>query len=169
MNFIDTKEYSLTSYEENRMTLNRFINESSICKYILKIKDEEERKYSRQYHQELGSLLMGLYYNCKEYPRYSYVLDGKHFIYNIDKKQEFYFFTGISFQSRDLLLDTIKNELLDWVQPDTHLFEEDRKEKDVEFGKLSQLIMDEMSKIKKKKLNYYMTIDPIGKKTIHLS
>ena len=41
MNFIDTKEYSLTSYEENRMTLNRFINESSICKSILKIKDEE--------------------------------------------------------------------------------------------------------------------------------
>ena len=44
MNFIDTKEYSLTSYQENLMTLNRFINESSICKYILKIKDEEERK-----------------------------------------------------------------------------------------------------------------------------
>ena len=161
-------QYSLTSYQENLMTLNRLINESFICKYILKIKDEEERKDSQQYHQELWSLLMGLYYNCKELPRYSYVLDSKHFIYNKDKKSEFYFLTGISFQSRELLLDTIKNELLDWV-PVTHLFEEDRKEKDVEFGKLSQLIMDEMSKIKKKKLNYYMTIDPIGDKIIYYS
>lgn len=148
---------SLTSYQENLMTLNRFINEPFICKYILKIKDEGERKDSCQYHYELWSLLMGLYYNCKELPRYSYVLDSKEFIYDSDKKTEFYFFTGISFQSRDLLLDTIKNELLDWISPVTHLFEEDRKEKDKEFGKLSKLIMDDMSKLKKKKLNCYMT------------
>ena len=162
-------QYSLTSYQENLMTLNRLINEPFICKYILKIKDEEEKKDSQRYHQELWSLLMGLYYNCKELPRYSYVLDSKHFIYNKDKKPEFYFLTGISFQSRDLLLDTIKNDLLDWIPPVTHLFEEDRKEKDLEFGKLSQLIMDEMNKLEKKKLNFYMTIDPIGEKTIYFS
>jgi len=160
---------SLISYQENLMTLNRFINEPFICKYILKIKDEEEKKDSQQYHQELWSLLMGLYYNCKELPRYSYVLDSKHFIYNKDKNPEFYFFTGISFQSRDLLLDTIKNDLLDWIPQVTHLFEEDRKEKDLEFGKLSQLIMDEMNKLEKKKLNFYMTSDPMGIKTIHFS
>ena len=149
-------EYSLTSYQENLMTLNRLINEPFICKYILKIKEEEEKQENYQYHNELWSLLMGLYYNCKEYPRYSYVLDSKHFIYNIDKKPEFYYLTGISFQSREILLDTIKNDLLDWVPPLTHLFEEDRKEKEIEFGKLSQLIMNEMSKLKKKKFNCYM-------------
>lgn len=164
-----TNQYSLTSYQENLMTLNRLINEPFICKYILKIKDEEERKDSQGYHNELWSLLMGLYYNCKELPRYSYVLDSKHFIYNIDKKKEFYFFTGISFQSRELLLDTIKNELLDWIPPVTHLFEEDRKEKDKEFGKLSKLIMDEMNKLEKKKLSCYMTVDPIGIKNIHFT
>lgn len=150
-------QYSLTSYQENLMTLNRFINEPFICKSILKIKDEEERKDSQQYHQELWSLLVGLYYNCKELPRYSYVLDSKEFIYDIDKKQEFYFFTGISFQSRELLLDTIKNDLLDLIPPVTHSFEEDRKEIDAEFGKLSKLIMDDMSKLEKKKFNCYMT------------
>ena len=66
-------------------------------------------------------------------------------------------------------MDTIKNELLDWIPPVTHLFEEDRKEKDLEFGKLSQLIMDEMNKLEKKKLSCYMTSDPIGIKTIHFS
>jgi len=162
-------EYGLTSYQENLMTLNRLINEPFICKYILKIKDEEEKKDSQGYHNELWSLLMGLYYNCKEYPRYSYVLDGKHFIYNIDKKLEFYYLTGISFQSREILLDTIKNDLLDWVPPLTHLFEEDKKEKDKELGKLSNLIIVEMSKLEKKKLNFYMTIDPEGKKVIHFS
>ena len=162
-------QYSLTSYQENLMTLNRLINEPFICKYILKIKDEEEKKDSQGYHNELWSLLMGLYYNCKEYPRYSYVLDGKHFIYNIDKKLEFYYLTGISFQSREILLDTIKNDLLDWVPPLTHLFEEDKKEKDKELGKLSNLIIVEMSKLEKKKLNFYMTIDPEGKKVIHFS
>ena len=162
-------EYSLTSYQENLMTLNRFINEPFICKYILKIKDEEEIKDSYEYHQELWSLLMGLYYNCKGLPRYSYVLDSKHFIYDKDKKPEFYFLTGISFQSRDLLLDTIKNDLLDWTPPVTHLFEEARKDKDKEFGKLSRLIMDEMSNLEKKKLNCYMTSDPMAIKTIHFS
>ena len=161
--------YSLTSYQENLMTLDRFINEPFICKYILKIKDEEEIKDSQGYHHELWSLLMGLYYNCKELPRYSYVLDSKHFIYDKDKKPEFYFLTGISFQSRELLLDTIKNDLLDWTPPVTHLFEKARKDKDKEFGKLSRLIMDEMSNLEKKKLNYYMTSDPMGIKTIHLS
>lgn len=162
-------QYSLTSYQENLMTLNRFINEPFICKYILKIKDDEERKDSQQYHQELWSLLMGLYYNCKELPRYSYVLDSKHFIYNKDKKPEFYFLTGISFQSREILLDTIRDDLLDWIPPVTHLSEEARKVKDKELGKLSQLIMDEMNKLEKKKLNCYMTSDPMGIKTIHLS
>lgn len=164
-----TNQYSLTSYQENFMTLNRLINEPFICKYILKIKDEEEKKDSQEYHHELWSLLMGLYYNCKELPRYSYVLDSKEFIYDIDKKKEFYFFTGISFQSRELLLDTIKNELLDWIPPVTHLFEEDRKEKDIEFGKLSKLIMDDMNKLEKKKFNYYMTEDPLGEKMIYYS
>lgn len=162
-------EYSLTSYQVNLITLNRLINEPFICKYILKIKDQEEKKDSQQYHCELTSLLMCIYYNCKEYPRYSYVLDSEKFIYKCDKKPEFYFLTGISFQSREILLDTIKNELLDWIPPVTHLSEEDRKVKDQEFGKLSQLIMDDMGKLEKKKLNYYMTIDPNGKKIIYFS
>lgn len=152
--------YSLTSYQENLMSLNRFINESSICKYILKIKNEEEKKDSYQYHHELWLLLMGLYHNCKEYPRYSYVLDGEKFIYDTDKKIEFYFLTGISFQSRELLLDTIRDDLLDWIPIITHLSIDARKDKDLEFGKLSQLIMNKMSKLKKKKINYYMTKGP---------
>ena len=169
MSILDINQYSLTSYQENLMTLNRFINEPFICKYILKIKDEGERKDSYEYHHELWSLLMGLYYNCKELPRYSYVLDSEKFIYKCDKKPEFYFFTGISFQSREILLDTIRDDLLDWTPPVTHLSEEDRKVKDQEFGKLSQLIMDDMGKLEKKKLNYYMTIDPNGKKIIYFS
>ena len=162
-------EYGLTTYEENLMTLNRLINEPFICKYILKIKEEEEKEDSQQYHLELWSLLMGLYYNCKEYPRYSYVLDSKKFIHKCDKKPEFYFFTGISFQSRELLLDTIRDDLLDWIPQIIYLSIEARKERDKEFGKLSHLIMNDMNKLVKKKLNFYMTTDPEGNKIIHFS
>ena len=34
----------LTSYQENLMTLNRLIPEQYISKYILKLKDKEEKK-----------------------------------------------------------------------------------------------------------------------------
>jgi hypothetical protein len=190
MNFIDTKEYSLTSYEENLMTLNRFIDESSICKYILKIKDEEERKDSREYHKELSLLLRTLFYNSRNYSpftglinHYSYVLDDDSYIYESDRKIEFYSLTGISFQSWELLLDTIQHNEINhyilqpegdgWIQSPVNFDNLDndsklaRVKKDIMYGKLSQLIMNEMNGLEKEKLNYYMTTDPEGKSVIH--
>jgi hypothetical protein len=185
-------EYSLTSYQENLMTLNRFINESSICKYILKIKDEEERKDSQQYHQELFLLLRTVFNNSRNYSpftglinHYSYVLDDDSYIYESDRTIGFYSLTGISFQSWELLLDTIQHDEINhyilqpggdgWIQSslDFDNLDNDSKiarvKKDIMYGKLSQLIMDEMNKLEKKKLNCYMTSDPMGIKTIHLS
>ena len=174
MNFIDTKEYSLTTYEENLMILNRFINESSICKYILKIKDEEERKDSQQYHKELSLLLRTVFYNSRNYSPftglinyYSYILDNDTYIYESDRNLEFYSLTGISFQSRELLLDTIRNDEINcyWLLPDGEggwihnypLFDNlsndsrgGRIEKDIMYGKLSKLITNEMSTLEKK-------------------
>lgn len=179
------KEYSLTNYEENLMTLNRFINESSICKYILKIKDEEEKKDSQQFHIELSLLLRTIFIKSRNYSpftgllnHYSYVLDDDKYIYESDRIIEFYSFTGISFQSRELLLDTIQNDEInhyilqseeeggEWVQASPNfdnLDEEyniERSEKDIMYGKLSQLIMNEMSKLEKKNFNYYMVSNP---------
>ena len=42
----------ITSYQENLMTLNRLIPEQYISKYILKIKDEEEKKDNLNFNED---------------------------------------------------------------------------------------------------------------------
>tara|TARA_B100001123_G_C15314720_1_gene1025702 strand:+ start:2667 stop:3164 length:498 start_codon:yes stop_codon:yes gene_type:complete len=158
-------EYGLTTYQENLMTLNRLINEPFICKYILKIKDKEEKEDNYQYHSELWSLLMGAYYHSREYSpftglinHYSYVLNNDTYIYEVDRVKDFFYLTGISFQSREILLDTLSNEYIvrNHFGFQEEEFGKDRKEKDLLYRQLSINIMNEMKKLKRKKMNYYM-------------
>ena len=67
--------------------------EQYISKYILKLKDKEEKKDNLNFHSSLSNLLMELYYNSIEQSvyngdryYYSYVVDGKSlFMKEIEK------------------------------------------------------------------------------------
>ena len=146
----------ITSYRENLMTLNRLIPEQYISKYILKLKDKEEKKDNLNFHSSLSNLLMELYYNSIELSvyngdryYYSYVVDDKKFVYEGDRKTYFYEYTNVSYQCRGLLLDTIRCDFLDEPLCNNLNFNEDdivedRNHKDIIFGKLSKKIMNKM-------------------------
>ena len=121
----------LTSYQENLMTLNRLIPEQYISKYILKLKDKEEKRQFK-FPFFISNLLMELYYNSIEQSvyngdryYYSYVVDGKKFVYEGDRKTYFYEYTNISYQCRGLLLDTIRCDFLDEPLYNNLNFDED--------------------------------------------
>jgi len=144
---------SLTTYQENLMTLNRFINEPSLSKYILEIKEKEEKEETKRFHIVLWSTLMDKYYKSKDYSlftkplnHFSCIEDGKKYIYETDRVLDFYNETGISFQSRELLLATLSHENVDGytpIIPPSSI----REFNDHIYGSLSCKIMDKMKSI----------------------
>lgn len=98
-----------------------------IKEIIYKILDETEkieRKEALEYHIDMWGLISSKYFRSFErspytmtYNYYSYVLDGgKSYKYEKDRNCEFYDYTGISYQCRDLLLTTIKDESIDFYE-----------------------------------------------------
>ena len=89
---------------------------------ILDEKEKIERKEALEYHIDMWGLISSKYLRSFErspytmtYNYYSYVLDGgKSYKYEKDRNCEFYDYTGISYQCRDLLLTTIKDESIDF-------------------------------------------------------
>ena len=111
---------SLTTYQENLMTLNRFIDEKEISKHILNLKEDIEKEETKRFHIELWSSLMDKYYKSKDYSLFTkplnhfiYFEGGRKYIYETDRVLDFYNETGISFQSRELLLTTLSQENMD--------------------------------------------------------
>ena len=146
---------SLTTYQENLMTLNRFIDENEISKHILKLKEKEEKEETKRFHIDLWTTLMDKYYKSKDYSLFTKPLnhftcfeDGKKYIYETDRVIDFYIETGISFQSRELLLATIAHEYIDCngyipIIPPSSI----REFNDHIYGSLSCKIMNKMKSI----------------------
>jgi len=96
-----------------------------IKEIILKIMDEKkkiEEKEAYEYHVDMWETISSKYFRSFErspytieYNYYSYVLDGgKSYKYEKDINCEFYDYTGISYQCRDLLLTAIKDEQIEF-------------------------------------------------------
>jgi len=110
-----------------------------IINKILDEKEKIERKEALEYHIDMWELISSKYFRSFErspytmtYNYYSYVLDGgKSYKYEKDRNCEFYDYTGISYQCRDLLLTTIKDESLycneDIIKIDTKKILDKRK------------------------------------------
>ena len=89
-------------------------------------KDKIEKKESLEYHVDMWELISSKYFRSFEkspytikYNYYSYVLDGgKSYKYEKDRNCDFYDYTGISYQCRDLLLSTIKDESIEFEDKD---------------------------------------------------
>lgn len=93
------------------------IGDPYLSKYIVEVVDKIEKKEALDYHSERWETISGKYFRSQELSPfngnknyYSYVLDSKDYIFEKDRIMEFYNETGISFQSRDLLLSVIKTK-----------------------------------------------------------
>jgi len=141
---------SLTIYQENLMTLNRFIDEKEISKHILNLKEDLEKEETKRFHIELWSTLTDKYYKSKDYSLFTkplnhfiYFEGGRKYIYETDRVLDFYNETGISFQSRELLLATLSQENMDGyipIIPPSSI----REFNDHIYGNLSSKIMSKM-------------------------
>ena len=144
----------LNRYIQICLLLKTKILEPSLVLNIVKIMKITEEKEILDYHTERWETISGKYFKSMENSpftnaenNYSYVLNGEHYIYEKDRTLDYYKETGISFQSRRLLLDTLKNEALEWSDgPDVvdnlnKESEEWRKYNDKIYGILSLKIM----------------------------
>lgn len=118
-----------------------------IINQILDEKEKIERRESLEYHIERWEKISYKYFRgiqgripeifTKKYNYYSYVLDGgKSYRYEKDRNSEFYDYTGISYQCRNLLLSVITdgelymfNTILDkekmyWTRYNDHIYSE---------------------------------------------
>ena len=144
----------LNRYIQICLLLKTKILEPSLVLNIIKIMKITEKKEILDYHTERWETISGKYFKSMENSsftnaenNYSYVLNGEIYIYEKDRTLDYYKETGISFQSRRLLLNTLKNEALEWSDgPDVvdNLNKESnkwRKYNDKIYGILSLKIM----------------------------
>lgn len=108
------------------LLLKEIIPIREIVLEILKIHNETEKREALEYHVDQWDIISSKYFSSFErspysmdYNYYSYVLDGgKSYKYEKDRNSDFYDYTGISYQSRDLLLSTIKDESIEFDKKD---------------------------------------------------
>lgn len=148
----------LTRKQQIYLLIQSKINISDVSKYIVYLLNKIELDEAFKYHLERWETISSKYFTSFEkspygsFNPYSYVVDSKKYVYENDRKLDFYKETGIPFQCRDLLLGTIKNEFInDEVftneKLQDNLNEENtncRKETDKIYGILSGRIMNTM-------------------------
>ena len=139
------------------LILSSKLHEKEIILNILNIIKRIEEKEILEYHLERWETIAGSFFQSIErgpsgdpHP-YSFVLDGKKYIYEKDRNISYFNETGVSYQCRELLLATIKNEALDWTETFgcekyidnlTGESKEWREINDKMYGVLSKLITD---------------------------
>ena len=125
---------------------------------ILKDVKSIEEKETFEYHYERWETIAGSFFHSIERSPftgdpnpYSYVLDSKKYIYEKDRNTSYFNETGVSYKCRELLLDTFKNEALEWsetfgceknIDNLTGESKEWREINDQMYGVLSQLITE---------------------------
>ena len=119
---------------------------------ILKDVKSIEEKETFEYHFERWETIAGSFFHSIERSPftgdpnpYSYVLDSKKYIYEKDRNMSYFHQTGVSYQCRELLLETIRNEALEfandiYIDNLTGESKEWREINDKMYGVLSQLI-----------------------------
>ena len=104
------------------LILSLKLPEKEIILKILKMIKEQEKKEILDYHYERWETIAGSFFGSIErWPSgdphpYSFVVDGKKYIYEKDRNMAYFNETGVSYQCRELLLATIKNEALEWSE-----------------------------------------------------
>jgi hypothetical protein len=140
------------------LLLSTKINEPNIITKIINDSKKMEDIETLEYHYERWETIAGSYFKCIERSPftgdrnyYSYVLNSEKYIYEKDRILDYYKETGVSFQTRELLLDIIANEILKsngvgdkYICNLSGESKEMREENDKRYYPLSELIMNSM-------------------------
>lgn len=104
------KDY-ITNDDEIIFVLNKLIPEIHICKYILNIKKSIERKNTLDYHNYLYNTIAKSFYEIREnhMNRFSIIFTKTNYIVKADYKINYYNYTGVSYQIKELINDLIVN------------------------------------------------------------
>lgn len=139
-------EIALKRDEIIRLYLKVFIPINEICNEIIKIKNEEEKRETLEYHMNRWETIAGEYYYTRDNHtgKFSYVFDNTKYVIKPDHRMNFYKLTGVSYQVIELIHELIRilhenswdfeiDDKADWLKYDDALYSE-----------LSKRIMDEM-------------------------
>ena len=144
-------EYGLTSYEHIYGILRIFINESSICKYIMNHKKQLEDTEILEFHYKRWKDISSSYFMLRD--SYEFRIAEAQRLADVVKPDHlftFYNLTGISYQVVDFIHELIKLKNPDALE---NTFIADYKEwlddDDTLFSTLSEQIMLEMKAISK--------------------
>ena len=145
-------EYGLTSYEHIYGILRIFINEPSICKYIMNHKKQLEDTEIVEFHSKRLKDISGSHFMLRDsYEGNVSVAERLADIVKPDHLFTFYNLTGISYQVVDFIHELIKLKNTDALE---NTFIVDYKEwlhdDDTLFSNLSKEIMLQMKEISKR-------------------
>jgi hypothetical protein len=145
------------------LLLSTKINEPNIITKIINDSKKMEDIETLEYHYERWVTIAGSYFKCidrlpftssRNY--YSYVLNSEKYIYEKDRILDYYKETGVSFQTRELLLDIIVNDILTsngtcdkYICNLSGESKDMREKNDKMYYPLSELIMDSMPLLSK--------------------
>ena len=146
-------EYGLTSYEQIYGILRIFINEPSICKYIMNHKKQLEDTEILEFHSKRWKDISSSYFMLRD--SYEFRIAEAQRLADIVKPDHlftFYNLTGISYQVVDFIHELIKLKNTDALE---NTFIVDYKEwlhdDDTLFSNLSKEIMLQMKTISNRK------------------
>ena len=145
-------EYGLTSYEHIYGILRIFINEPSICKYIMNHKKQLEDTEILEFHSKRLKDISGSHFMLRD--SYEGNLSAAQILADIVKPDHlftFYNLTGISYQVVDFIHELIKLKNTDALE-NTFIvdYKEWLEDDDKLFSKLSKQIMLQMKAISKR-------------------
>ena len=115
----------LNSDEYILACLKRKISETNICKKILKLKKETEKKEIDEYYLERWENIAGVHYMLHDthLGKFSHIWDETSYIIIKDHKSLFYDRTGISYQVIELIHELIKKSHdKEWFKYDDNLY-----------------------------------------------
>src|SRR6056300_345827 len=103
-------EIALKRDEIIRLYLKVFIPINEICNEIIKIKNEEEKRETLEYHMNRWETIAGEYYYTRDnhIGKFSYVFDNTKYVIKPDHRTNFYKLTGVSYQVIELIHELIR-------------------------------------------------------------
>jgi len=130
-------EIALKRDEIIRLYLKAFIPINEICNEIIKIKNEEEKRETLEYHMNRWETIAGEYYYTRDNHtgKFSYVFDNTKYVIKPDHRTNFYKLTGVSYQVIELIHELIRilhenswdfeiDDKADWLKYDDALYSE---------------------------------------------
>ena len=113
-------EYDLMKDQKICLFLIQIFPVPDLCRLIIDYKNYLETQDNYIYHISLWENISSRFFiSCEtKFPTYSYILNGEYYIANKDRNLEYYNYTQISYQVRNMILQLIKAPGKEWRQSD---------------------------------------------------